>query len=118
LEYEGQFRYNRKWNGKGYDEKGNIIYELINGNGKVKEYDNIYGKLRFEGEYLNGQRNGKGKEFDVNGKLIYEGEYLNDRRKKINIVWNIWSIKLNIKIIFNNLLLLRKFDYIYYLKNK
>ena len=28
---------NEKWNGKGYDEDGNIIYELINGNGKIKK---------------------------------------------------------------------------------
>ena len=55
MEYEGEFRYNRKWNGKGYDTSGNIIYELINGNYKVKEYDND-DKLRFEGEYLNGKR--------------------------------------------------------------
>ena len=38
LEYEGEFLYIRKCNGKGYDEQGNIIYELINGTGKVKEY--------------------------------------------------------------------------------
>ena len=30
--------------------------------GKGKEYKN--GKIIFEGEYLNGQRNGKGKEYD------------------------------------------------------
>jgi len=79
LEYEGEFRYNRKWNGKGYDTSGNIIYKLINGNGKIKEY--YYdGNLEFEGEYLNGKRNGKGKEYGHNGKLRFEGEYLNDKR--------------------------------------
>ena len=40
LEYEGEFLYNKKWNGKGYDENGDIIYELINGNGNVIEYNN------------------------------------------------------------------------------
>ena len=30
--------------------------------------------------YLNGKRNGKGKEYDSNGKLIFEGEYLNGKR--------------------------------------
>ena len=59
LEYEGEYLYYRKWNGKGYDENGNMIYELKNGNGKVKE--NYFGDLIFEGEYLNGKRNGKGK---------------------------------------------------------
>ena len=53
LEYEGEFLFDKKYNGKGYDENGNIIYELINGTGKVKEYD-IYGKLIYEGNYLNG----------------------------------------------------------------
>ena len=28
---------NKKWNVKGYDENGNIIYELNNRNGKIKE---------------------------------------------------------------------------------
>ena len=42
------------------DENGNIIYELKNGNGKVKEYDDN-GNLLFEGEYINGKIYGKGK---------------------------------------------------------
>ena len=67
MEYEGNLNNNKKWNGKGYDTNGNVIYELINGNGKVKEY-NENGKLIFEGEYLNGNRNGKGKEYNQNGK--------------------------------------------------
>ena len=51
--------------------------EYINGEkiGKGKEYD-CNGRLRFEGEYVNGVRNGKGKEYDCNGKLRFEGEYL------------------------------------------
>ena len=36
----------------------------------------------FEGEYLNGDRNGKGKEYYDNGKLKFEGEYLNGK------IWN------------------------------
>ena len=46
---------------------------------KARKYENI---LKYEGEYLNGKRNGKGKEFDINGKLIFEGEYLNGLRKE------------------------------------
>ena len=87
LEYEGEYLYNKKWNGKGYDENGNIIYELINGNGKVKEYNDYNDKLIFEGEYLNGKRNGKGKEYDQDSNLIFEGEYLNGQR------WNGKSIE-------------------------
>ena len=79
LEYEGDYLYNKKWNGNGYDQNGNIIYKLINGNGKIKEY-NEYGELEFEGEYLNGKRNGKGKEYHINGKLKFEGEYLDGKK--------------------------------------
>ena len=42
----------------------------------------LYGKLEFEGEYSNGERNGKGKEYNDNGKLEFEGEYLSGERKK------------------------------------
>ena len=46
---------------------------------KGKEYyDN--GKLKFEAEYLNGERNGKAKEYYDNDKLKFEGEYLNGKR--------------------------------------
>ena len=85
LEFEGEYIFNKKWNGKGYDEKGNIIYELKNGNGKVKEYNND-NKLIFEGEYLNGKRwKGKGKEYNKDGRLIFEGEYLNGKRWNGNV---------------------------------
>ena len=55
----------------------------------MKEYDDRIGKLIFEGEYLNGKRNGKGKEYYYDGKLIFEGEYINGKKngkgKKYNI---------------------------------
>ena len=35
----------------------------------------------YEGEYLNGEKNGKGKEYNENEELIYEGEYINGKRK-------------------------------------
>ena len=67
-----------------YDSDDNgLIYEgeYLNGkkNGKGKEYD-YKCQLRFEGEYLNGKRNGKGKEYDGCGRLVFEGEYLNGKR--------------------------------------
>ena len=76
-------KYETKNMGKEYNfENDELIYEgeYLNGrrNGKGKEYKN--GKLRFEGKYLNGKRNGKGKEYDDNGRLIFEGEYLNGKR--------------------------------------
>ena len=96
--FEGEYFYNMQWNGKGYDVEGNIIYELNNGNyifnkvesegdylfgtkyRKWKEY-NDDGILIFEGEYLNGYKQGLGKEYD-NGKLIFEGEYLYNYKRK------------------------------------
>ena len=54
-----------------------IIFES-KGEGKEYYYDH---KLEFEGEYLNGKRNGKGKEYDfLNGDLKFEGEYLDGKR--------------------------------------
>ena len=79
LVYEGDYLYDKKWNGKGYDKNGNVIYELINGNGKIKEYAQYNGNLLFEGEYVNGLRNGKGKEYNYDGKLAFEVEYLNNK---------------------------------------
>ena len=38
--------------------------------------------LTFEGEYINGQRNGKGKEYNTEKQLIFEGEYLYNRKIK------------------------------------
>ena len=35
------------------------------------------GKLKFEDEYLNGKKFGKGKEYDKYGGLIFEADYLN-----------------------------------------
>ena len=53
-----------------------IVYEE---NGIVKEYDAYNNELRFEGEYLDGKRNGKGKEYFCS-RLIFKGEYLNGKR--------------------------------------
>ena len=62
-----------------HDLSNNNIYRLKNGKGYIKEY-NDKGKLIFEGEYVNGEKNGKGKEYNYEGKLIFEGEYLNGKR--------------------------------------
>ena len=57
---------------------GKIIIMGFNGYGK--EYGSNLMQLLFEGEYLNGQRNGKGKEYYYDGKIQFEGEYLNGER--------------------------------------
>ena len=46
----------------------------------MKEYD-CYAKLIFEGEYTQGERKGKGKQFYKDAKLKFEGEYINGKIK-------------------------------------
>ena len=64
------------------DDFPSSIYEgeFLNGkrHGKGREY-NKNGKFSFEGEYLYGHKK-KGKEYYLNGKLEYEGEYLFNRK--------------------------------------
>ena len=78
--FEGYYLNNKKWNGKGYDINGNIIYELINGNCIVKGYHEVDLQIIYEGEYKNGKKNWKGKEYYYKDKILYEGEYLNGKR--------------------------------------
>ena len=61
-----------------------FIYEgeCLNGkrNGKGKEYS-FNKELLFKGEYLDGKRwNGKGKEYSCDGELLFEGEYINGKK--------------------------------------
>ena len=46
------------------------------------EKEKEYGKLIFEGEYLNDKRHGKGKEYYSKDKLIFDGEYLYEFKLK------------------------------------
>ena len=70
-----------------YDSnKEKIILEVdyiydIDGNkkGKGKEYDSE-GYLVFKGEYKNGKRNGEGIIFDINKKIIFKGEFEDDKK--------------------------------------
>ena len=81
LSFEGEYVNGREWIGTQYDENGNVIYKINNDiNGIGKGYNDSDCTLKFEGEYLNGKRNGKGKEYDSNGKIRFEGEYLNNQK--------------------------------------
>ena len=79
LEFEGKFLFDKKYDGKGYDENGNKIYEINNGNGYIKLYNYFNGYLEYEGEYLNMKKNGRGKEYN-NNNVIFEGEFSNNKR--------------------------------------
>ena len=80
IRFDGEILNDKKWNGIGYDYNGNKVFEIKEGKGFVIEYDYYYGAKYFEGEYLNGLRNGKGKEFYESGDISFEGEYLNGLR--------------------------------------
>ena len=67
-----------------------IIYEQ---NRIAKEYNASSDQLIFEGEYLNGQRNGEGKEYQ-NNTLIFEGNYKNGKRNGKGKQYNLFSKKL------------------------
>ena len=68
----------KEWDGKCYDYNGIEIYEIINGEGYILKYDED--KLIFEGVYLNGEKNGLGKEYYYNRELKFEGEYKNGKK--------------------------------------
>ena len=77
----------KKWYGfiKDYIYKYDIIFEgeYLYGekNGKGKEYYDE-GQLFYDGEYLNGEKSGKGKQYYPDGELEFEGEYLYDYKRK------------------------------------
>ena len=65
--FEGEYLDGKRWKGiiKEYNHKDKLVFEgdLINGKkngiGKIYEMD----RLIYEGEFLNGKRHGKGKEY-------------------------------------------------------
>ena len=82
IKFDGEFKMGKKLNGNGFDYSGNNVYEINNGKGDVIEYNNGGQKI-FEGEYLNGERSGNGKEFltfNKNEYMIFEGKYLKGKR--------------------------------------
>ena len=51
------------------------IFEIKNGKGKINYYYPNK-KLKFEGELVNGEKNGKFIKYDFNSKIVFVGEYL------------------------------------------
>ena len=71
-------------------------YRIIDEKGDGIEYNIFNEEIIFEGKYLKGKRNGKGKEYNDKGKLIFEGEYLKGKKNGIGIEYhNNGKIKFN-----------------------
>ena len=93
LIFEGKYLNGKMWEGSGFDAKGDIIFKIVNGAGHVKEYHEN-GKLKFEGEYLKGLREGKAKEYFPNGKIFFEGNYKKGKKNGIGIIYDEYSKKI------------------------
>ena len=74
--FAGDYKNNKRWNGFLYDITNEHKYEIISGNGFIKEYYEN-GCLFFEGELKNGEKTGKEKIYDECGHLIFEGNLEN-----------------------------------------
>ena len=87
LVFLGEIRNGKKWEGEGkeYDNYGRLIYDggFLNGKrhekGHIIKY-NEYNNIVLECECLNGINNGYGKEYNSQGEIIFMGEYLNGQR--------------------------------------
>ena len=80
--FEGEYLNGKRWNGNEYNiENGELEFTLKNGNGKVKEFNFDTG-YTFIGEYKDGLRNGKGKEYETSGFIEFDGEYINGKKLK------------------------------------
>ena len=102
LLFEGEYLNGKRWNGRGYNKNGILEFEIKDGNGNGKEYNNYNGILIFEGEYWNGQWNGKVKEYDYySGELTFEGEYLHGKRNGEGKEFNDYNEKKYLKVLIS-----------------
>ena len=79
IQFEGEYINGRRWNGQTYTFNGIKEFDLINGEGYIREY-NIHGIKTYEGDIVNGVKDGFGKEFSQ-GKIEYEGIFKNGKRE-------------------------------------
>jgi len=82
IEFKGEYLNGKNCDGKQYDfDNKNKIFEIKEGKGYLKEYLNS--DLIFEGEYVDGIRNGKCIEYEYKSFDLYiksEGEYLRGQK--------------------------------------
>jgi len=82
LKFLGEYYCAKRWNGRIYNKNNDYFFELRNGKGYGKEYDYLKKEI-YEGNYNNGEKNGKGKIYYIKNKSkykIFEGEFLNGKR--------------------------------------
>ena len=83
IKFCGIYNNGRRWNGISFNYDGKEEFEIKYGKGKIKEYyanGLLKFELKFEGEYLNRERNGNLILYYDNGKLRFIGGYLNGER--------------------------------------
>ena len=78
LIFEGEYLNGKRWTGTVYLDDG-CINELVDGKGIMEEIDKEFDFIKYKGEYLNGEKNGKGKEYTQDGDLFFEGEYIKEK---------------------------------------
>ena len=91
IKFEGEYLNGKKWTGTGYDYNGEQVYTIKNGEGYIKYYycENTAQHFEFEGEFKNGEKNGKGKEYDYLERVRFEGEYLNGKKNGKGKIYDI-----------------------------
>ena len=78
IKFKGEFTNGKKKNGVGYNPKGEVVYEIKEGEGNIKIY-NYKDKIEFQGEYKNYQYwNGKENEYykdedTLKSEIFYTG---------------------------------------------
>jgi hypothetical protein len=90
--YEGNF-IDGVFSGKGIKHTKNNIFEgefkddKLNGYGIQKRIREGIISIRCEGQFKNNLQNGYGKSYDINGNLVYEGEFLKGNKRGKGIMY-------------------------------
>jgi antitoxin component YwqK of YwqJK toxin-antitoxin module len=84
LTYEGTYLNGKKWKGNSY----NNLFHINDGEGAFRDYD-AQKKIIYECDYINGERNGHGREFweerNNNNLNVYERNKLYSEKSKEKI---------------------------------
>ena len=79
--YEGKYKNGKKYEGIYKIKMHNHIYTYYILNSKVSnKFIDLNKEIIYEGEYNEGLKEGKGKEFNKNGNILFEGDFLNGYR--------------------------------------